>query len=91
MYAIRSYYGFYSHTIDPRTGYPVTHNGASVTVVAESAAFADAAATALLVLGPDTGMELAEEERIAAYFLLRLGSEFEERMSSLCATKVLVE
>ncbi len=80
---------FYSHTIDPRTGYPVTHNGASVTVVADTAAFADAAATALLVLGPDAGMELAEQQSIAAYFLLRLGSEFEERMSSLFATKVL--
>ena len=82
---------FYSHTIDPRTGYPVTHSGASVTVVADTAAFADAAATALLVLGPDAGMQLAERESIAAYFLLRLGSEFEERMSSLFATKVLIE
>jgi thiamine biosynthesis lipoprotein len=80
---------FYSHTIDPRTGYPVTHDGASVTVIADTAAFADAAATALLVLGPDAGMNLAERESIAAYFLLRLGGEFEERMSSLFATKVL--
>jgi thiamine biosynthesis lipoprotein len=82
---------FFSQTIDPRTGYPVTHNGASVTVVADTAAFADAAATALLVLGPEAGMELAERESIAAYFLLRLGSEFEERMSSLFVTKVLKE
>ena len=82
---------FFSHTIDPRTGYPVTHIGASVTVVADTAAFADAAATALLVLGPEAGMELAERESIAAYFLLRLGSEFEERMSSLFVTKVLKE
>ncbi len=82
---------FYSHTIDPRTGYPVTHNGASVTVVADTAAFADAAATALLVLGPDAGMKLAERESIAAYFLLRLGSEFEESMSSLFTAKVLKE
>jgi thiamine biosynthesis lipoprotein len=80
---------FYTHTIDPRTGYPVTHNGASVTVVAESAAFADAAATALLVLGPDTGMKLAEDERIAAYFLLRLDGDFEERMSSHFTARVL--
>ena len=48
-------------------------------------------ATALLVLGPDAGMKLAERESIAAYFLLRLGSEFEERISSLFATKVLKE
>ncbi len=80
---------FYSHTIDPRTGYPVTHDAASVTVIAQTAAFADAAATALLVLGPDAGMKLAERENIAAYFLLRLGNEFEERMSSLFTTKVL--
>ena len=79
----------YSHTIDPRTGYPVSHNGASVTVVADSAAFADATATALLVLGPDDGLKLAEQESIAAFFLLRLGNEFEERMSSLFATEVL--
>lgn len=80
---------FYSHTIDPRTGRPITHNGASVTVVADTAAFADAAATALLVMGPEAGLALAERESIAAYFLLRLGSEFEERMSSLFAVEVL--
>ena len=79
----------YSHTIDPRTGRPITHNGASVTVVADTAAFADAAATALLVMGPEAGLALAEQESIAAYFLLRLGSKFEERMSSLFATEVL--
>ena len=79
---------YFSHTIDPRTGYPVTHEGASVTVVADTAAFADAAATALLVLGPEVGMELAERESIAAYFLIRLGSEFEERMSSHFVTRV---
>jgi len=79
----------YSHTIDPRTGRPVTHNGASVTVVADTAAFADAAATALLVMGPDAGLALAEQESIAAYFLLRLGSKFDERMSSLFAAEVL--
>jgi thiamine biosynthesis lipoprotein len=79
----------YSHTIDPRTGRPVTHNGASVTVIADTAAFADAAATALLVMGPDAGMALAEKESIAAYFLLRFGSKFEERMSTLFAREVL--
>ena len=63
---------------------------ASVTVIADTAAFADAAATALLVLGPQAGLELAERESIAAYFLLRLGDEFDERMSPLFASRVLV-
>ena len=61
----------YSHTIDPRTGRPVTHDLAAVTVVNASAAFADAMATALLVLGPDDGPDLARQLGIAAYFLVR--------------------
>lgn len=61
----------YSHTIDPNTGRPVTHSLASVTVLGESASYADAMATALLVLGPDSGPVFAEDEGIAAYFLSR--------------------
>lgn len=61
----------YSHTIDPRTGRPVSHTLAAVTVLAESAAEADAMATALLVLGPKPGLAFAEREELAAYFLLR--------------------
>lgn len=41
----------YSHTIDPRTGRPVTHNLLSATVIAEDSATADALATAMMVLG----------------------------------------
>lgn len=62
---------FYSHTIDPRTGRPVEHATAAVTVIAESTAFADAMATALLVLGSDDGLALAERENIAALFIDR--------------------
>ena len=61
----------YSHTIDPRSGRPVTHDLAAVTVVHESAAYADALATALLVLGPQDGPALAQTLEIAAYFLIR--------------------
>ena len=71
----------YSHTIDPRTGRPVTHNMASVTVLADSAAYADALATALMVLGPEDGLAFADKEGIAAYFLLREGNGITERMS----------
>ena len=63
----------YSHTIDPRTGWPVSHDLVSVTVLDESAALADALATALLVLGPEAGGELAERTGVAAYFLVRSG------------------
>ena len=59
-----------SHTIDPRSGYPITHSVASVTVVGPLCVRADAYATALLVLGPE-GFDLAEELGLAAYFLQR--------------------
>jgi len=59
-----------SHTIDPRSGYPITHSVASVTVVGPLCVRADAYATALMVLGPD-GFDLAEELGLAAYFLQR--------------------
>ena len=73
----------YSHTINPRTGRPVMHNAASVTVVADSAAFADAMATALLVMGPDVGVDFSNQYEIAAMFLLRTDSGFEERASAV--------
>jgi len=68
----------YSHTIDARTGRPVTHNLAAVTVINPSAAYADAMATALLVLGPEAGPKRAEELDLAAYFLVREADEVRE-------------
>ena len=50
----------YAHTIDPRTGYPVTHDLLSATIVAPTAAEADALATACMVLGPEEAQRLIE-------------------------------
>ena len=61
----------FSHTIDPRTGWPVAHQLASVSVVAELCVVADGLATALEVLGPDDGYALAVERGWAALFLVR--------------------
>lgn len=66
----------YSHTIDPATGRPVQHTLASVTVIAETAAEADAWATALDVLGPEKGRSLAESMDLAAFFIVREGEGF---------------
>jgi thiamine biosynthesis lipoprotein len=69
-----------SHTIDPRTGRPISHNLASVSVIHASCMTADALATALGVLGPDEGLALAERHDIPAYFLVRVADGvFEER------------
>ncbi|MFT6955070.1 MAG: thiamine biosynthesis lipoprotein [Halieaceae bacterium] len=59
----------YSHTIDPRTGYPVRHDLVSVTVVNKSTMLADAWATALTVLGAEEAFALAEENSLAVYFI----------------------
>ncbi|MGB5256416.1 MAG: FAD:protein FMN transferase [Woeseiaceae bacterium] len=67
----------YSHTLDARTGRPVAHSLAAVTVVNPSAAYADAMATALRVLGPTDGPQRAEQLGIAAYFLIRNDTNFE--------------
>jgi len=69
----------YSHTIDPRTGYPVDHEMSSVTLVAASAAEADGWATALMVLGPEQGLAVADGEGLAAYFIIRGPSGLEQR------------
>lgn len=68
----------YSHTIDTRTGWPVTHSLASVTIIDDDGFRADALATALLVMGPDAGMKLATRENMAALFLLRTERGIEE-------------
>lgn len=56
----------YSHTLDPRTGAPIAHALASVTVLHAECLHADALATLLTVLGPEAGWEFAEQHGIAA-------------------------
>ena len=63
----------YAHTIDPRSGRPVDHAPAAVTVVAATALAADAWATALTVLGERDGFALAQHECIAARWVARDG------------------
>lgn len=64
-----------THIIDPRTGRPASHGVASVSVVHERAAVADAWATALTVLGDEEGRALAAAAGIAAYWILHEGDE----------------
>nr|WP_298375333.1 FAD:protein FMN transferase [uncultured Halomonas sp.] len=72
----------YSHTIDPRTGRPIDNRVASVTVITEHSATADALATAFTVMGADAGLKLAEKENLAVYFIVREEESFVTRMSS---------
>ena len=71
----------FSHTIDGRTGYPVEHSLASVSVLHESVALADAWATALTVLGAEQGLKLAEKYNLATYFIIRTEEGYQQLSS----------
>jgi len=60
-----------SHTLDPRTGYPIANDVASTTVLASTCMAADALSTTITVLGAEAGLAFAEERGLAARLLLR--------------------
>ena len=71
----------YSHTVDPRSGRPVAHALASVSVLHPQCMQADGLATVLAVLGPQAGMAYANRRQLAAMFVLHDGGGFLTRMT----------
>jgi thiamine biosynthesis lipoprotein len=71
----------FSHTFDARTGAPVAHTLASVTVIHPSALMADGLSTLLLILGPERGWDYAEKHDIGAFFVIRADTGFVTRSS----------
>ena len=65
----------YSHIIDPRNTQPITHKLASVTVIAKNSMLSDAWATALMVLGPQDGLKLANTLQLPALFIVKTEQE----------------
>ncbi len=59
----------YAHTINPKTGYPVSHNLLSATVLMPTCLEADALATAFMVVGFEEGTELAKKLNVPVYFI----------------------
>lgn len=59
-----------SHTIDPRSGWPVQHSVLSATVVSSSCMRADALATACMVLGAEDALGMIERAEDAACYLI---------------------
>ena len=60
----------YSHSINPKTGYPVEHNVLSVTVLAGNSAWADALASICMVMGLEQSLPLIERlEGVEAYYI----------------------
>lgn len=78
----------YSHILDPRSGRALYSTTASVSVYADNCTDADAIATTLFVMGPETGIEWIEnQEGVEALFLERNpdGSIAEICSSGFCA------
>ena len=60
----------YSHTIDPKTGYPVQHSLLSVSVLSKNTALADAYATAFMVMGYEKSRAFVEQHPgLEAFFI----------------------
>jgi FAD:protein FMN transferase len=77
----------YSHTIDPRSGHPIVSRG-SVAVVGATSLEIDAWATALNVLGPEAGLELANQEGLAAMYVIVTDGQLTARKSRTFETDV---
>ncbi|EAQ36816.1 ApbE-like lipoprotein [Nitrobacter sp. Nb-311A] len=69
----------FSHTLDPRTGWPIANGMMTATVLHRSCMEADGYATALMVLGPDAGVDFAVKHQLAALLLFRHGDTVTER------------
>ena len=79
----------FSHEIDPHTGRPIQHALASITVLAPSSMPADGLSTGLFVLGEKKAIEIAEQENLAIFMIIKDGKGYRTEMSS--AFKTLLE
>ncbi|MPY22764.1 FAD:protein FMN transferase [Shewanella psychropiezotolerans] len=66
----------FSHLIDPRSGYPIDHRLASVTVLHKQSMVADGYATAMMVLGTQKSLALAKQENLAIMLIEKQDNGF---------------
>lgn len=78
----------YSHVLDPRSGHPIEHNTVSVTTLLSDPTLADAWSTALLCLGSEAGLKVANQQQIPALFIdLENESLIEKRSDTISDSK----
>ncbi len=78
----------YSHTINPKTGYPVRHNLLSATILAADAMTADAYATWFMVAGLEKAIEVLENNSdIEGYLIYTQDGEYKVYKSKGIITK----
>jgi thiamine biosynthesis lipoprotein len=70
----------YSHTINPKTGWPVKHQLLSATVLADDAMSADAFATVFMVMGKNVAVDFLEKHKelnLQVYFIYQENDKLE--------------
>ncbi|TOY91615.1 FAD:protein FMN transferase [Vibrio fluvialis] len=72
----------YSHIINPQTGRPIHNRVVSVTVLDKSCMTADGLATGLMVLGDEKGIEIAEQNHIPVFMIVKTDDGFKEIASN---------
>ncbi len=61
----------YSHTINPRTGYPIEHNLVSVTVFHKECMMADGLATAIMAMGDEKAKNFISKNGLATVMFVK--------------------
>ncbi|MFZ2725893.1 MAG: FAD:protein FMN transferase [Methylococcaceae bacterium] len=72
----------YSHIINPKTGQPINHHLRSVTVIHQDPTWADAWDTALLCMGEQAAMQIAEKEKLSVLLIYEENNQLKEYSSS---------
>lgn len=79
----------FSHTIDPATGYPITHNLTSVSVIHPSNMYADAYATALSVMGSERAKQFAHDHQLPVFLVTKEEDHLVSYKNELFSTLVI--
>jgi thiamine biosynthesis lipoprotein len=77
----------FSHIIDPRTGWPVTHDTVSASAIAADCMQADALATVLIAMSPDDAIALANRRGLRALLIGRDGAGYVARHTGTWASQ----
>ena len=72
----------YSHLIDPRTGFPVSHDTVSATAMAADCMQADALATVMMVMPPVEALALADRMGVRVLLIGHAATKYQVRRSA---------
>lgn len=75
----------YSHILNPKTGWPISHHLHSVTVIHDDPTWADAWDTALLCMGEENAIKISEQEKLNVFLVYETNNQSTEYASKTFA------